>query len=117
MVDFEMEILPKNPENIELLVKAKEKGFTDEQIAVFWNMTEEDVREIREKAGIKSCFKMVDTCAGEFETATPYYYSGWNKTEKLIKSDRKKVVVLGSGPIRIGRELSLIIVVYILPGL
>ena len=105
LVKFEKEILPANRKSTPHLVSAKEKGFTDEQVAAAWEMTEEEVRQIREASGIRAVYKMVDTCAGEFEAQTPYYYSGWNEVEELIPSQRKKVMVLGSGPTRIGQGI------------
>ena len=105
LVIFEKEILPKNPGEKDLLIQAKEKGFADEQIAEAWKMTEDEVRKLRKEMGILAAYKMVDTCAGEFEAVTPYYYSGWNESDELAPSDRKKVIVLGSGPIRIGQGI------------
>lgn len=105
LVNFEKEILPKYPGDKDILIQAKEKGYTDEQIAIAWGMAEDAVRKIREDEKIFPCFKMVDTCAGEFQAINPYYYSGWNEKDELIPSDKKKVVVLGSGPIRIGQGI------------
>ena len=105
LVDFETNKLVQNPGDKEFLIEAKEKGFTDEQIGLAWEMTEEEVRELRYKEGIRPVFKMVDTCAGEFPAVTPYYYSAWNEEEELIDSGKKKMLVLGSGPIRIGQGI------------
>ncbi|MCD8326701.1 MAG: carbamoyl-phosphate synthase large subunit [Lachnospiraceae bacterium] len=88
----------------ELLKEAKRMEFPDSVIARISKRTEEDVRKLRYDNGIVAAFKMVDTCAAEFEAATPYYYSVFgSETEVEETSDRKKVLVLGSGPIRIGQ--------------
>ncbi len=105
LADFETVTLPAKPGDKDLLLAAKEKGFTDEQIALAWEMKEEEVRNLREEEGIKVSFKMVDTCAGEFPAQTPYYYSAWNEEDELVDSGKKKMLVLGSGPIRIGQGI------------
>ncbi|KAA9299564.1 MULTISPECIES: carbamoyl-phosphate synthase large subunit [Aerococcus] len=85
------------------LRKAKVKGFSDVKIAELWDWTPEEVREYRLKTGILPSYKMVDTCAGEFESQTPYFYSTYAEANESQVSDREKVIVLGSGPIRIGQ--------------
>ncbi|MCY3035775.1 carbamoyl-phosphate synthase large subunit [Aerococcus urinae] len=85
------------------LRKAKVKGFSDVKIAELWGWTPEEVREYRLKTGILPSYKMVDTCAGEFESQTPYFYSTYAEANESQVSDREKVIVLGSGPIRIGQ--------------
>jgi carbamoyl-phosphate synthase large subunit len=93
---------------IELLREAKFNGFSDEQICRIMNDgTEDEVYEIRKKAGITRVFKMVDTCSAEFEAKTPYFYSTFEnggRSESKV-SDKKKIVVLGSGPNRIGQGI------------
>jgi len=89
----------------QLLKEAKIRGFSDWQIARLVNTSENQVREFRKKAGIMPVYKMVDTCAAEFEAGTPYYYSTYEEENETILSDRKKVIVLGSGPIRIGQGI------------
>ena len=90
----------------ELLYEAKRVEFPDKVIAKLTGKTEEEIYDKRIKAGITAAFKMVDTCAAEFEAATPYYYSCFDgENENASVSDKKKVLVLGSGPIRIGQGI------------
>lgn len=88
----------------ELLREAKKKGFADVVIAELTGRSEKELRAVRKGFGIEPVYKMVDTCAAEFEAHTPYYYSTYSGQQDEIKvSDKKKVCVLGSGPIRIGQ--------------
>ena len=89
----------------ELMRKAKEKGYADRQIAHLLDCYESDVHNKRIDMGIKRVFKLVDTCAAEFEAKTPYYYSTFDTENESIVSDRKKIVVLGSGPNPIGQGI------------
>ncbi len=91
--------------NPETLRKAKRTGFTDEQIATIVGKSREEITDLRLSLGIIPTFKMVDTCAAEFEAKTPYYYSSYDTECELVPSDRKKVLILGSGPIRIGQGI------------
>jgi carbamoyl-phosphate synthase large subunit len=91
--------------DIEVLRKAKEMGFSDVAIAKLWNLSERDVYEMRKQAGIIPVYKMVDTCAAEFESETPYYYSTYEDENESAVTARESVVVLGSGPIRIGQGI------------
>lgn len=86
-----------------LLLKAKKMGFADSVIAARVGKTEFEIRDLRKSWGIVPTYKMVDTCAAEFEAATPYYYSCYETEDEVVVSDKKKVIVLGSGPIRIGQ--------------
>lgn len=86
-----------------LLRKAKQKGFADSVIGGMTGRTALEIREMRKANGILPTYKMVDTCAAEFEAATPYYYSCYSTEDEVEVSSNKKVVVLGSGPIRIGQ--------------
>jgi carbamoyl-phosphate synthase large subunit len=88
-----------------LLLTAKQKGYADRQIAHLLRCLESEVHAKRIEMGIKRVFKMVDTCAAEFEAKTPYYYSTFEEENESISADRKKVVVLGSGPNRIGQGI------------
>ncbi|MFG6497416.1 carbamoyl-phosphate synthase large subunit [Fictibacillus sp. UD] len=88
-----------------ILKKAKEKGFSDRWIAEAWEMDEYELYQFRLNERIKPVFKMVDTCAAEFESATPYYYGTYGEEDESIITDKKSVVVLGSGPIRIGQGI------------
>ncbi|WP_053362103.1 carbamoyl-phosphate synthase large subunit [Bacillus sp. FJAT-27251] len=83
--------------------KAKELGFSDKALAHLWECDEEAVYQWRLTAGIIPVYKMVDTCAAEFESSTPYFYSTYEEENESIRSSRESVVVLGSGPIRIGQ--------------
>ncbi|MDN5283872.1 MAG: carbamoyl phosphate synthase large subunit [Mucilaginibacter sp.] len=84
----------------------KQKGFSDTQIAyILGNVTEEDVYQRRKALGINRVYKMVDTCAAEFPAKTPYYYSTYEGENESISSDKKKIIVLGSGPNRIGQGI------------
>ncbi|SMO47622.1 carbamoyl-phosphate synthase large subunit [Melghirimyces algeriensis] len=87
----------------ELLKEAKRQGFTDAVLARLTGQEESEIRAIRKKHGIQPVYKMVDTCAAEFEAATPYYYSTYEQEDEVVKTKQPTVVVLGSGPIRIGQ--------------
>ncbi|MDE7431944.1 MAG: carbamoyl-phosphate synthase large subunit [Lachnospiraceae bacterium] len=90
----------------ELLLEAKRIEFPDKLIAKLTDRTEEDIRNLREEYGIRAAFKMVDTCAAEFEATTPYYYSCFASENEVIETNpEKKILVLGSGPIRIGQGI------------
>ena len=88
-----------------LLLPAKRMGFSDRWISELVSMSEDDLRNLRKELGIKPVYKMVDTCAGEFEAQTPYFYSTYERENESKKSGRRNVVVLGSGPIRIGQGI------------
>ena len=83
--------------------KAKKHGFSDAQLASIRKMTEEEFRSLRHSFGIRPIFKTVDTCAGEFPALTPYHYSSYDQETEVVPSERQKVVILGSGPNRIGQ--------------
>lgn len=87
----------------EMLEAAKRIGLADKTIALLNGTSIEEVHELRKRQGIVPCYKMVDTCAAEFEAATPYYYSTYAQEDEVRVSERRKVMVLGSGPIRIGQ--------------
>jgi carbamoyl-phosphate synthase large subunit len=107
LVQLEQEIEKYDLNTIpaELLRKAKEKGFADRQIAHLLHCLESEVYKKRNELGIKRVYKLVDTCAAEFEARTPYYYSTFDTENESIPSNRRKVVVLGSGPNRIGQGI------------
>ncbi|MCG8339648.1 MAG: carbamoyl-phosphate synthase large subunit, partial [Cytophagales bacterium] len=88
-----------------LLKTAKEKGYADRQLGHLLNCWESEVHKKRHDLGIKRVYKLVDTCAAEFEAKTPYYYSTFDEENESIVTDRKKIVVLGSGPNRIGQGI------------
>ncbi len=89
--------------NLDVLREIKRNGFADSYIARRWEMAEREVYDLRKANAIIPVFKMVDTCAAEFESATPYYYSTYEQENESVRTDNKKVIVLGSGPIRIGQ--------------
>jgi carbamoyl-phosphate synthase large subunit len=89
----------------DLMRTAKEKGYADRQIAHLLHCLESQVNKRRNELGIKRVFKMVDTCAAEFEAKTPYYYSTFDAEDESVVSKREKVVILGSGPNRIGQGI------------
>ena len=95
--------LADNPYNTEILRSVKKLGFSDKEIARLWNTEEETVYELRKKAGIMPVYKMIDTCASEFDSYIPYFYSSYEDENESLVSDKKKIIVLGSGPIRIGQ--------------
>lgn len=102
IIDLEDEMM-KNPMDASVLLELKKNGFSDSYIARSWNIPETELYEFRKANGIIPVYKMVDTCAGEFTSATPYFYSSYEQENESIPSDREKIVVLGSGPIRIGQ--------------
>ena len=92
--------------SLELLTRAKQLGFSDRQIAFLTGQTEEAVREWRKKSGLIPSYRLVDTCAAEFEAYTPYYYSTYDRGDDEIRaSSTKKVMILGGGPNRIGQGI------------
>lgn len=99
----EEEKIKAAPKDESVLYEAKRMGFSDKEIAYLWNMSETDVFAMRKEKGIFPVYKMIDTCASEFESYIPYFYSTYEEENESIVSDKKKVVVLGSGPIRIGQ--------------
>ena len=95
--------LAENKGDKAALYEAKRLGFGDKFIGQLWGMTEREVFELREGFGIKPVYKIIDSCSGEFDRYIPYFYSTYEEENESIVSDRKKIVVLGSGPIRIGQ--------------
>ncbi|MRH42193.1 carbamoyl-phosphate synthase large subunit [Aquibacillus halophilus] len=104
IIDMEL-VLQANYGSLERLLEAKKMGFSDTTVARLWNMNVDEVYQLRKENGIRPVYKMVDTCAAEFESETPYFYSTYEEENESISSDRKKVIVLGSGPIRIGQGI------------
>ena len=102
IIDLEKQ-LKENQNDIDLLKEAKTYGFSDSYIARIWNTTPKAIYDLRKQNHIIPVYKMVDTCAGEFKSATPYFYSTYEEENESIPSNKKKIVVLGSGPIRIGQ--------------
>lgn len=102
IIDIEHE-LKEHVGDIDRLEWAKKYGFSDRVIAHRWNMTEREIYDLRQTHHINPVYKMVDTCASEFESNTPYFYGTYETENESIVTDKKKVIVLGSGPIRIGQ--------------
>ncbi len=102
IVAFE-DVIKADKFDTEVLREAKRMGFSDKYIAKLWETTEEDVYAKRKADGIFPVYKMIDTCASEFDSYIPYFYSTYEDENESIVSDKRKVIVLGSGPIRIGQ--------------
>jgi carbamoyl-phosphate synthase large subunit len=108
IVTVEKQLLEHDLESVphDLLKEAKQMGFSDKQLSIlFGNCEEDEVYEKRKADGIVRTYKMVDTCAAEFEAKTPYFYSTFDTENESIPSDKKKIIVLGSGPNRIGQGI------------
>lgn len=108
LTKYEKELRRYQLHNIskELMLELKQNGYSDLQIAnIIGNCTEEEVYQYRREIGIKRTYKLVDTCAAEFRAVTPYYYSTFEQENESVSSDKKKIIVLGSGPNRIGQGI------------
>ncbi|WP_435924960.1 carbamoyl-phosphate synthase large subunit [Paenibacillus sp. DYY-L-2] len=113
LVQFERKIASESELTYETLYEAKRRGFTDRAIAELrasgqpksTHLTEESVTLFRKERGLRPVYKMVDTCAAEFEASTPYYYSTYETENEVVHTDKEKILVLGSGPIRIGQGI------------
>ncbi len=103
IVRMERRLSASEPGDLALLQRAKRMGFSDAAIGRFWNMEADDVFVLRRKNGLMPVYKMIDTCASEFDSYVPYFYSTYETQNESVVSDRKKVIVLGAGPIRIGQ--------------
>lgn len=97
------QLMLNNPRDLNTLAMLKENGFADSYIARKWSMEEDDLYAQRKQTGIMPVYKTVDTCAAEFVSATPYFYSTYESENESVRSNRRKIIVLGSGPIRIGQ--------------
>jgi len=105
IVEIEKEILDAGELDFDLLKKAKKNGFSDDQIAVLRKCKGDDIRTLRKQLGILPVYSLVDTCAGEFEASTPYFYSCYAELDETRRTDKPSVMVLGSGPNRIGQGI------------
>ncbi len=107
LIQLEKEIEKFNVDSIprELLMEAKKKGYADRQVAHLLRCLESQVFKKRKDMNIKRVWKLVDTCAAEFEAKTPYYYSTFDEENESVRTDKKKIVILGSGPNRIGQGI------------
>ena len=102
IIRFENKIL-ENKNNVDILKQAKKMGFSDKYIAKLWGEKEEKIFLLRKQEKIYPVYKMIDTCASEFESYVPYFYSTYEEENESIVSNKKKIIVLGAGPIRIGQ--------------
>ncbi|WDT67644.1 carbamoyl-phosphate synthase large subunit [Cloacibacterium sp. TD35] len=102
LIDFEKTIA-EDKFNKEILLEAKRLGFSDINIAHLWETDYREIFKFRKENGVMPVYKMVDTCAAEFESETPYFYGTYEEENESIPSDKEKIIVLGSGPIRIGQ--------------
>ena len=102
IVDEERKI-KANKNDMDVLRGAKKMGFSDREIALLWETSEVEIYTLRRRAGIIPVYKMIDTCASEFDSYIPYFYSTYEEENESVVSDKRKVIVLGSGPIRIGQ--------------
>ena len=89
--------------DMDTLYRAKRIGFADREIAKLWGRSEIEIYKLRKDAGIIPVFKMIDTCASEFESYVPYFYTTYEEENESVRTDKKKIIVLGAGPIRIGQ--------------
>ena len=102
IVKFERTIV-NNENNVDVLKQAKVLGFSDGYIAKVWNTNEEEIYKLRKQNNIYPVYKFIDTCAAEYDAYVPYFYSTYELENESIRTNKKKIVVLGSGPIRIGQ--------------
>ena len=102
IVQYE-DVLRDNKGNEDVLYEAKRMGFADRTIAELWDMSEREVYNLRKEKGMLPVYKKVDTCAGEFVSETPYFYGTYEQENESIRTERESIMVLGSGPIRIGQ--------------
>ncbi|MEC8332738.1 MAG: carbamoyl-phosphate synthase large subunit [Verrucomicrobiota bacterium] len=107
LVEIELDLKSNNLNTLNeaLMRKAKESGFSDVLIAELINSDRQSVRKRREKFDVMTCYRLVDTCAAEFEAMTPYYYSSYGSENELSVSTKKKIMILGGGPNRIGQGI------------
>ncbi|RYL94372.1 carbamoyl-phosphate synthase (glutamine-hydrolyzing) large subunit [Sporolactobacillus sp. THM7-4] len=107
LVDFEKSLSQLSWESLpeQKLIQAKRMNIGDRRLAELFSVTETEIREKRKAIGLIPSYKLVDTCAGEFEAQTPYYYSTWTGEDEADVDDRPKILIVGSGPIRIGQGI------------
>ncbi len=105
IVNFEKQLNAESIQDPKLMHKAKKMGFADAELAVITGMEESEIRKLRKDAGIVPTYKMVDTCAAEFEAKTPYYYGTYDLEDEVPVSNERKIAIIGAGPIRIGQGI------------
>ncbi|MBN1636695.1 MAG: carbamoyl-phosphate synthase large subunit [Deltaproteobacteria bacterium] len=99
------EIIAKSGYSPDILARSKQLGFSDRNLGQLWELSEDRVRELRFENGIEPVYKLVDTCAAEFEAYTPYYYSTYEQESEIRPDSKKKIMILGGGPNRIGQGI------------
>lgn len=105
IIEEEGRLRAANPDDAGVLRTAKQFGFSDRQLGVMWNMDPLEVRALRKKHGILPTYRLVDTCAAEFEAYTPYYYSTYGDEDEVRPATKEKMMILGGGPNRIGQGI------------
>ncbi len=105
IIDFEVKISPESLKDPIVMAEAKRMGFSDRVLSQMVGAQEDEIRRLRREMRLIPSYKMVDTCAAEFEAATPYYYSTYEFEDEVAVSDNKKVIIIGAGPIRIGQGI------------
>lgn len=105
IIDFEEKVSSESLKDPTIMGEAKRMGFSDRILAQMAGIDEDEIRQYRREMGITPSYKMVDTCAAEFEAETPYYYSTYEFEDEVAVSDNKKVIIIGAGPIRIGQGI------------
>lgn len=105
IVNFEKQVDTESIEDKDFLLKAKKMGFSNYTLAELANVEEDEIKAKLNDFGISPSYKMVDTCAAEFEAKTPYYYSSYDGGNELVSNDKKKILIIGAGPIRIGQGI------------
>ncbi len=105
LVEMEDEIRKGDPNDPDLLRRAKQMGFGDYQLAHLWDMDQMAVRELRKRHGVTVTYKLVDTCAAEFEAFTPYYYGTYGDEDEVADTTKEKIMIVGGGPNRIGQGI------------
>jgi carbamoyl-phosphate synthase large subunit len=105
IVEEEQALSSADPDDCATLRRAKKLGFSDHQLGTLWGMVPDEVRALRRKHGVLPVYKLVDTCAAEFEAFTPYYYSCYDDEDEVRESQRDKIMIIGGGPNRIGQGI------------
>ena len=105
IVDSERALKASGPKDRDTVFAAKQLGFSDHQLGIQWGKTADEVRALRKGMGVVPNYRLVDTCAAEFEAYTPYYYSSYGDEDEMRRSEKKKIVILGGGPNRIGQGI------------
>jgi len=104
IIEMESQVIA-NKGDVSTLIEAKKLGFSDKQVGKLWNMSAHEIYDFRKEHNVFPVYKMIDSCASEFDSYIPYFYSTYENENESVVEDRKKVIVLGSGPIRIGQGI------------